>query len=806
MAAAVPTGDQILLLGPPYKVPKDSVLRSDEALSALRLGDLEDDPNYHGGSRGDGQTDGPHLNLEPKISPRTRRKSILQATERTGARRIFLFSKQSLSESAPDPSPCILTPSELNLPTDPGPSPIVFQDTNAQISPLHQALSVYERRFMLHLCRGRALADGADLRLSSCRSCVSEQAVIARALRAAVSNVSDNRNKAARTRTEVTATFQEKTGSHSSILQSFEVLLNNLKDVDLHAELISIARSNGRVMETLLDTVPVERMRVWATQCQNSHVRLLGYFKDMDNEFEQLGTPASREEEVRLDMEAEDSIKSLSEDVEDTMTKIRDSQATRLATLTSDHKEVVRIVMNAISDEEKAQEAFSSLEAMSKASTEILPAMEADDKKLMEIMTKVADSKTLSMKRMKQRLRQISVAQSTSQRVLNQVGVLRDALAQQCEYMSHIEHVVELPEAYRAFLSEIRRRRAYCEAVSSTSNAMIERLSSMQADEEKFRTKFLRGPGRHLMPTFFEMFVPTLATSPPLFTPQLPSMLEVDTLPNFGFERPSTSRQKTDDTPVHGNVSTETPGVSDASSLTESLPNQMAEKLDLSTSGKAGDKEEHDSQASPSKSGPASLLESDVYNGDNAKDDTKKVENDADQKALIYENSVLRGELQRLGGKSPRTYLQIARDKESEREKSILEKTAPLENEVEKLRKELALADTKLKQTSEALMDMKKDEDGKICDKISHSSFSVGDLALFMPVLRSGGKKIYLAFHRNCPHRYLSTDSIEGSPDYVLGRIVYQEELVAGTAGTDTNPHGLPVGTQFWILTVEAMT
>ena len=64
-------------------------------------------------------------------------------------------------------------------------------------------------------------------------------------------------------------------------------------------------------------------------------------------------------------------------------------------------------------------------------------------------------------------------------------------------------------------------------------------------------------------------------------------------------------------------------------------------------------------------------------------DSTKKVENDTEQKALIYENSFIRGELQRIGGKSPRTYLQLARERD--REKSILEKSVPLENEVEKL-------------------------------------------------------------------------------------------------------------------------
>ena len=44
LAAAVPPSDQILLLGPPYKVPKDSTLQSEEILNSLRLGDTEDDP------------------------------------------------------------------------------------------------------------------------------------------------------------------------------------------------------------------------------------------------------------------------------------------------------------------------------------------------------------------------------------------------------------------------------------------------------------------------------------------------------------------------------------------------------------------------------------------------------------------------------------------------------------------------------------------------------------------------------------------------------------------------------------------
>jgi Autophagy-related protein 11 len=63
-----------------------------------------------------------------------------------------------------------------------------------------------------------------------------------------------------------------------------------------------------------------------------------------------------------------------------------------------------------------------------------------------------------------------------------------------------------------------------------------------------------------------------------------------------------------------------------------------------------------------------------------------------------------------------------------------------------------------------------------------------------------------LAFHTKCPYRFLSTDNIKGTPDFVLGRIVYQEELVAGELGTDANPYGLPVGTTFRVLTVEVLT
>jgi len=182
----MPPSDQILLLGPPYKVPKDSTLQSEEMLNSLSLGDIEDDPSASN-------------------------KELLSTTESTGAKRLFLFSKQALSQQAPDPPPCVLGPMDLTLPTEAGPSPLQLGASEQQHSPLHQALEVYERRFRLHLDQGRVLADGADVRLAACRTCVAEQAVIARALRAAVSNLSVHFNGTQRLRSEFTAEFQTKT-------------------------------------------------------------------------------------------------------------------------------------------------------------------------------------------------------------------------------------------------------------------------------------------------------------------------------------------------------------------------------------------------------------------------------------------------------------------------------------------------------------------------------------------------------------------------------------------------------------------
>jgi autophagy-related protein 11 len=467
------------------------------------------------------------------MSTTSNRKVLLTSTERSGARRLFLFSRQALSDQSPDPIPCHLEPMNIQLPMEaPGPSPLNMPQPQSQ-QPLHQALAAYERQFMLYLAQGRVLADGADLRLVALRQCVQEQAVMCRALRAAVSNLSDHFSAAARTRAEFSVIFTSKSTAHANLLRKFDTILNSLLDIPLHPSLIGIARASGRTMETLLDTVPVERERAWAQQCNTSHQRLQALFQELDTTFSEFGTIAARKEEAQQDYSAEQDVEILWDEVDRNAAQICIAQGRRLEQLTSGHQNVVKVISTALNgNPNELQNAFSPLQELSSSSKDLIPDMIADDALLKQLMERVSDAKTDAMRRMKIRLREVSVAQSSIQRVLASVGVLRDALAQQTENMIHLEHVAELADSYRHFLSELQRRRAYGQAVSSLSVAMMERLAAMRADEVKAREKFLRGPGRHLMPTFFDTFVPTLATPPPLFTPQLPAMVELDSLPD----------------------------------------------------------------------------------------------------------------------------------------------------------------------------------------------------------------------------------------------------------------------------------
>jgi Autophagy-related protein 11. len=279
-------------------------------------------------------------------------------------------------------------------------------------------------------------------------------------------------------------------------------------------------------------------------------------------------------------------------------------------------------------------------------------------------------------------------------------------------------------------------------------------------------------------------------------------MVEIDSIPNFDDEVNSFSSS----TPVQRNISSGQEEKNDASSLTDSVPqtdNDDNEVMGSMSRLCVGSKDE-------SATDKPLVVSTEGQSGEditmNSQNDGNRVEQLAENKTLAYENAVLRQAVQELSGKSPQTYIDDAANQNDFSQRNAGQ-TLSIQEEIELMKRELESTRAQLEKANSALAEIKSDDNvGKLCDKISHSSFQVDDVALFMPTGKKvGGRKTYLAFHSNCPHRYLSTDNIENNPDYVLGRIIHQEELTAGALGTDTNPHGLRVGTKFWILTVEVL-
>lgn len=839
LAAALPVEDQILLLGPPYKVPKDSLLRTNETIAALRLGDQEDD--YFGNT---------HDSSEER-----QKHHILAPTEKTGSKRLFLFSKRALSEGAPDPPACLLEPSPgpLPMPTlSDMPPPPPASPLQTKPTPLRMALDVYERQFMLDMAKGRAYADGADLRLAACRKCVAEQAVIAQALRAAVSNLADHRSAAARERTQFIAQYTEVATAHTTLLNKFDSRLSwkgghidaegpgaissmivsgtgsmeSLGNIALHPSLVSAARSAGRVMESLLDAVPIDQEKAWAGKCRMAHERLSTSVRELDAAFiAALGTSASWNESAQKDLTAEEEVKALFHEVDSVGTRIRDAQSERLAILTSNHTEAVRIVSSVVKNESNdaekvtglsgANSAFSELEAMSQSASSIIPSMESDDNILSDLSKRVADAKTDAMQRMKNRLRHISIAQSAIARASSSVTVLRSALCHQKVDIEHLEHVVELPKAYNDFLGEIRRRRAYCIAFRSNASALLARLDSMRSDEVKLRERFLKGPGRHLMPAFYEIFAPTLATSPPTFSPPLPDMAELETLPDVGdCSALGMSSLDSGNSGVRDHErASSTSTITECPSIHPLPPSKDKSSMDFSKGLHVTSNIEN-----------PSLIVSAVENSSNdvimhtvCQEGTvaHRDEDNANCATLMYENTVLRQALENAGCKPPRSYIDnetstkiMGRGKLLEQQsKESMSKLSSMETELAALKLELENARSECDHLRKAQPKSSSNLPRQSqCDKISHTTFQVGDVGLFMPTGRGrGGKRIYLAFHSGCPHRYLSPDCIDGTPDFVLGRIVLQEEFVAGALDTDANPFGLHQGTKYWVLTVETL-
>jgi hypothetical protein len=128
--------------------------------------------------------------------------------------------------------------------------------------------------------------------------------------------------------------------------------------------------------------------------------------------------------------------------------------------------------------------------------------------------------------------------------------------------------------------------------------------------------------------------------------------------------------------------------------------------------------------------------------------------------------------LERLGGKAPKAYIEEARAKKG------------IKVDESEVTPSLKLAKAKPQADCQGDSRGRVDRTKKMSDKVSGFWWEMLVFYANWPRFRW---KAPTSLFTQLSSSYLSTDCIKGTPDFVLGRIVYQEELVAGRLGTDAN-------------------
>ncbi|BBN09232.1 autophagy-related protein 11 [Marchantia polymorpha subsp. ruderalis] len=156
--------------------------------------------------------------------------------------------------------------------------------------------------------------------------------------------------------------------------------------------------------------------------------------------------------------------------------------------------------------------------------------------------------------------------------------------------------------------------------------------------------------------------------------------------------------------------------------------------------------------------------------------------------------------------------------------KTLAEKVGVLAQQRAELLERCKIAENNQNHMTKTLDELKKKrqmEKQASKEMICFTRFQVHGLAVFI----QNGNGHYEALNRNCPHYYLSEDSIalflENLPSgqhYIVGQIVHIDRSIVRSAsgspgeseisgsnvggGSRCNPYGLPVGTEFFVVTV----
>ena len=408
-------------------------------------------------------------------------------------RPIFLFSRRSLSQSAPLPEKQPLAPLALETPTELATPPRPGAEA---ASPLVRALLDYERHFCLHHTQARHIAATGRRRLDASERCLAELLVQGAAERVAVANLRDFAAQLTQRYTEFQARYAEIVPQQAELVRTFEGDVQALRDVALDPAVAAL--EGWPEGATLLDACGERGLRAWLADCQHNTDHLMSKAAQFAQDWGDLqaGVQAAEDQPIAgAPPEVSTRLSSAAE--------LLTQQATIADGLEADERDVRNLVdaqlkpdLGASLDSARLLEECGSLESKNNThSTSLVPQLVSLDDELRSVQEAAADAKHAGTLRLFHRLRAIALLQTQIVELRNKLVVYASLLNRVHAYCAQLSLMQRLPTTYDACIDEILRRHRTADHALSQMRAAAESLAATREEEVTKRDGFMRTHG-----------------------------------------------------------------------------------------------------------------------------------------------------------------------------------------------------------------------------------------------------------------------------------------------------------------------
>jgi hypothetical protein len=402
------------------------------------------------------------------------------------------------------------------------------------------ALLQYERLLSKHVCVGVSLVGRSGGVVEACVKVVEEVCIQRDAVHVALANLLHHFTSLQQSTTSLIDRHHSQQARHRSLLDSFEPTLAALQHKALHPALAHALQeaiasdpraASGSGMDcaairkagqgggvegvSLLDCVPVGRVKDWYGECREADQRLALWMTDLAEAVIRLRDGVNAQKGVALPVDV-GSLWGLVEGLREQHA----AQEMGLSEAQDRYQEALRTMVEALrKGDGTVGGCVAKVEEAGRAQGALLARMEERDAALTQTAHSLLSSKQQSSAWLAHVLRAISSLQSQIQALRSDLAIGEQAVGEAKRHFGHLEHLEKLGEAYDALLLEISRRRAYSRLFELKVKGAVGDIARFREGETNARAEFLRLHAGHLMPVFSHIF-PGMQDRPPHFHAQ----------------------------------------------------------------------------------------------------------------------------------------------------------------------------------------------------------------------------------------------------------------------------------------------